>query len=389
MGGHPPSLPVAGGGARGARDDRVMTGSGPDVVTLGETLVILAAAPGPLVTTAQLTKSTGGSESNVAIGLARLGLRVEALTRVGADPFGAEIIRTLRAESVGVAGIEVDPDRPTGLMVKERPTADRANVFYYRAGSAAAGMDADSVQRGWDALDGPPRHVHLSGVTLALGEGPRRAADRLLALARTAGATVSFDANHRRRLWDVAAFRRACAPLAAAVDDLLVSDDEALALTGRGAGPGGHDEDVLRAALAELAATGPRRLVLRRGADGSLGTTPAGPVVPVGAVTHGPVVDVVGAGDAYTSGYLAELLAPAGGSAPHTPVAGAAGTPAGRGAGAPAGADPGDAAAVLSAAMATGSWVAGHVVASLGDWEGLPDAAALAAHRAGRRLQDR
>ncbi len=357
-----------------------------DAVTLGETLVILAAAPGPLVTTATLTKSTGGAESNVAIGLARLGLRVEALTRVGADPFGAEIVRTLRAESVGVAGVEVDPDRPTGLMVKERPTADRANVFYYRAGSAAAGMDADSVQRGWDALDGPPRHVHLSGVTLALGEGPRRAADRLLTLARAAGATVSFDANHRRRLWDVAAFRRACAPLAAAVDDLLVSDDEALALTGREAGPGGHDEDVLRTALAELAATGPRRVVLRRGADGSLGTTPAGPVVAAAAVTHGPVVDVVGAGDAYTSGYLADLLAPAGRSAVHTPAA----TPsAGAAVGADGGADPGDGAAVLAAAMATGSWVAGHVVASLGDWEGLPDAAALAAHRAGRRLQDR
>ncbi len=354
-------------------------------MTLGETLVILAAAPGPLVTATTLTKSIGGAESNVAIGLARLGLRVAALTRVGADPFGAEIVRTLRAEGVGVAGIEVDPDRPTGLMVKERPTADRANVYYYRAGSAAAALDADGVQRAWDQLGAPPRHVHLSGVTLALGAGPSAAVHRLLTLADGAGAGVSFDANHRRRLWDVDAFRRSCAPVAAAVGDLLVSDDEALALTGRA--PGGGDEEV-RAALGELAGWGPRRVVVRRGPAGSWGWTPGGPVVEVAAVAAGPVVDVVGAGDAHTSGYLVEILAPGPDTAGGTDLGLGAGTP-----GPPAAVATERLAAAmtarLAAAMATGSWVAGHVVASLGDWEGLPDAAALARHRAGLRPHDR
>lgn len=339
-----------------------MQTAGP-VVTLGETLVILAAAPGRLAMTRTLTKSVGGAESNVAIGLARLGLPVEAITRVGADPFGEEIIRTLRAEAVGVRGIEVDPGRPTAIMIKERPTADRANVFYYRAGSAAAALDADSVQRAWDGLPAAPRHVHLSGVTLALGEGPRAGAARLLQLAGQVGATVSFDANHRRRLWDVAEFRATCLPVAVAVQDLLVSDDEALALTGRAAPARGADPDTvleqLVAALLELVAAGPARVVLRRGAAGSLGAlrTAAGrpAIEQAAAVAAGPVVDVVGAGDAYTAGYLVEILD---------------------------GAD-------LATAMATGSWAAGHVVASLGDWEGLPDAAALADHRSGTRPLDR
>lgn len=339
-----------------------MDSPGP-VVTLGETLVILAAEPGRLAMTRTLTKSVGGAESNVAIGLARLGLPVEAFTRVGADPFGEEIVRTLRAEAVGVGGIEVDPARPTAIMIKERPTAERANVFYYRAGSAAAALDADSVQRAWDGLAGPPRHVHLSGVTLALGDGPRAGAARLLDLAGAVGATVSFDANHRRRLWDVAEFRSTCLPVAVAVEDLLVSDDEALALTGRPVPPRDADPDSvldqLVEALLELAAAGPARVVLRRGADGSLGalrTATGRPVVErATAVAAGPVVDVVGAGDAYTAGYLVEILG---------------------------GAD-------LATAMATGSWAAGYVVASLGDWEGLPDAAALADHRGGVRTVDR
>lgn len=327
--------------------------SGPDVVTLGESLVILAAAPGRLVSAVTLTKSIGGAESNVAIGLARLGLDVEVITRVGDDPFGEEIVRTLRAERVGVAGVEVDAARATALMVKERPTADRANVFYYRAGSPATAMDADSAQRAWDRLAGPPRHVHVSGVTLALGTGPRAAVDRLLHNARAVGATVSVDANHRKKLWDVGAFRAACLPVALAADDLLVSDDEALALTGRPLLD--PSEQALFDALAELAAGGPARVVVRRGADGSIGRTRDGEVVVTPAVTAGPVVDVVGAGDAYTAGYLLDVLD-------------------GRG---------------LATAMATGSWVAGHVVASLGDWEGLPDAAALARHRAGDRAVDR
>lgn len=336
--------------------------TGPDVVTLGESLVLLTAAPGRLVTATTLVKSIGGAESNVAIGLARLGLRVGALTRVGDDPFGEEVVRTLRAEGVDVGGVEIDPDRPTGLMVKERPTADRANVYYYRAGSAAAAMDADSVQRGWDRLPGTPRHVHVSGVTLALGPGPRAAVHRLLALARHEGATTSLDANHRRRLWDIDAFRTFCGPVSQTVDDLLVSDEEALALTGRAApGRDSVEEDTLRCALDELAAAGPQRVVVRRGAAGSLGCTAGGPIIDEPAVTSGPVIDVVGAGDAYTSGYLLDLLRP----------------------------DTGGRCGSLGSAMALGAWAAGHVVSSVGDWEGLPTAQALGIHRSGTRPVDR
>ncbi len=321
------------------------TGSAPDVLTLGETLVSFQGEPGPLVTARTLTKSIAGAETNVAVGLSRAGLRVAAVTRVGDDPFGAEVLRTLRAESVDTRGVVVDPARPTALMVKERPTAVTANVWYYRAGSAAAALSPDDVDRALETL-GMPRHVHLTGITLALGDGPRAAVTHLLSRARAAGSSVSFDANHRKRLWDADAFLAACRPVAEQVDDLLCSDEEAALLTGC-ADP--------EHALAALAGWGPRRVVVRLGADGSIARAADGPVVTAAAEAAGPVVDVVGAGDAHTTGYLAEILA----------------------------------GAELDVALATGSWAAGHVVAGVGDWENLPSPGAWHARRSGRRAVDR
>ena len=326
---------------------------GPDVLTIGETLVALSAELGPMVTARTLTKSIAGAESNVAIGLARLGVHVAALTRVGDDPFGAEIVRTLRAEGIDTSAVTVDPVRPTGLMVKERTTSVTANVWYHRAGSAASALGPEDVDRAWDLL-GPPRHVHVSGVTLALGDRPRAAVARLVARARDAGAGTSFDANHRRRLWSAADFLAAARPVCEAVADLLCSDDEAVLLTGR------TDPDE---ALLEMAGWGPERVVVRHGADGSRGRQRSSsaesgapcPAVVTRAVTQGPVVDVVGAGDAYTAGYLAEVLT---------------------------GAD-------LATAMATGAWAAGYVVSGQGDWEHLPQAVAWRARRAGEAMIDR
>ena len=321
------------------------SGPGPDVLTLGETLVSFQGEPGQMVTTRTLSKSIAGAETNVAIGLSRSGLRVAAVTRVGDDPFGAEVLRTLRAEAVDTRGVTVDPRRPTALMVKERPTAVTANVWYYRAGSAAAALSPDDVDRALAAL-GTPRHVHLTGITLALGDGPRAAVTHLLSRARAAGCSVSFDANHRKRLWDAEAFVAACRPVAEQGDDLLCSDEEAALLTG-------CPEPAQ--ALDVLAGWGPRRVVVRLGADGSIGSAAGGPVVAAPAVAAGPVVDVVGAGDAHTTGYLAEVLA---------------------------GGD-------LATALATGSWAAGHVVAGVGDWENLPHPPAWSDRRSGRRSVDR
>ncbi len=308
-----------------------------DLLTLGEPLVSLTAR-GRLTETSQLVKSIGGAEANVAIGLARLGLRTAYVSRVGDDPLGDEIVRTLRGEGVDVTGVQRSATRPTGLMIKELRTPTDVRVHYYRQGSAATELDGG----------GPPllaaRQVHATGITLALGAGPAAAVRELLLAARASGAGVSFDPNIRRKLWSVDAAVTAVRAILPLVDDLLLSEDEALAIAGAGD---------LESALAWLEDSTIARVVVRRGAQGAIGLAGGGRTE-VAAQAPGPVVDCVGAGDAFTAGYLYERLA-----------------------GAP-----------FARALATGAWAAGQVVTHLGDYEGLPDRADYAAWR-GKTVVDR
>jgi sugar/nucleoside kinase (ribokinase family) len=308
-----------------------------DLLTVGEPLVCLSAA-GRLAASRSLAKSVGGAEANVAIGLARLGLRAGYVSRVGADPFGDEILRTLRGEGVDVSRVQRSPTRPTGLMVKELRSPHDVRVHYYRQGSAVTELD------GIGAI-APARHVHATGITLALGAGPAAAVGELLAAARAMGAGVSFDPNIRLKLWSLDDAVPVLREVLPQVDDLLLGEAEALALAGA---------DELDEALRWLAGQGIARVVVRRGAVGAVGAA-GNERVDVAAEAAGPVVDSVGAGDAFTAGYLFERL---------------------RG-------------TSFAAAMATGTWAAGHVVAHVGDYEGLPDRADYDAWRGVTKAVDR
>jgi sugar/nucleoside kinase (ribokinase family) len=308
-----------------------------DLLTVGEPLISLSAT-GRLAASSSLRKSIGGAEANVAIGLARLGMRAGYVARVGDDPFGDEIVRTLRGEGVDVSRVQRSPQRPTGLMVRELRSPTDVRVHYYRQGSAATELDGIG--------DVPPaRHVHVTGITLALGAGPAAAVTELVEAALAMGASVSLDPNFRLKLWSVQDAVAAVRELLPSVDDLLLSEAEAVAI----AGTADLDE-----ALRRLAGSGIARLVVRRGAEGAVGVA-GGERVEVAAWAAGPVVDAVGAGDAFTAGYLFERLS-----------------------GAP-----------LQAAMETGTWAAGHVVAHPGDYEGLPDRADYDAWRGRRATVDR
>jgi 2-dehydro-3-deoxygluconokinase len=304
-----------------------------DVLALGEPLISLSGGPGRLAASRSLTKSVAGAEANVAIGLARLGLRVGYVSRVGADPFGDEVVRTLRGEGVDVSLVQRSPSRPTGVMVREVRAPDDVRVYYYRQGAAVTELDA--------VADVPAaRHVHVSGITLVLGPGPRAAVHELLDLAEDWGATVSFDPNIRLKLCTLEEAVAACREVLDRVDDLLLSEAEAAALTGAA--------DVEEAA-GRLLERGIARVVVRRGAHGALGAA-GGERIAVAVADAGPVVDCIGGGDGFTAGYLFERLS---------------------------GAD-------FDVALRTGAWVAAHVVAHPGDYEGLPDQAEYEAWRAGQ-----
>src|SRR3954468_409927 len=255
------------------------------VLTVGETMALLdPVGDGEPEHGSALTLRIGGAESNFAIALCRLGVPVTWVSRVGDDPLGRMLVAALRDESVDVR-VQVEPRHPTGLFLKWRGDAGPANL-YFRRGSAASLLGPGDVPD--DLLDGVEL-VHLTGITTALGEGPRALVHDLAARAKARGARVSFDPNYRAALWESPGEALAAhAELLPLVDWYLCGADEGRLLFGVET-----PSEVLAAAHAHgVAETG-----VRVGAAGAVAQ--AGLVPPPRVV---PVRDEIGAGDGFAAG---------------------------------------------------------------------------------------
>lgn len=273
------------------------------MVTLGESMAALSSpAPGPLRHAPHLALSIAGAESNVAIGVRRLGHPAAWIGRVGADEFGSLVLERLRAEQVDVTGARRDPDAATGLLIKEQRTPDVTRVQYYRTGSAGSRLSPDDLGPGSPAaaLIRDAAVLHLTGITPLLSDSAAAAVRHAVTLAVEAGVPVSLDVNHRSALGAPARLRAVLTPLLPQVDHLFAGEDELLLLA----------ESADEPAAVELLLTQHSRceLVIKRGAHGATLHTRDGapplhaPAVPVRAV------DPVGAGDAFVAGYLSGLL---------------------------------------------------------------------------------
>lgn len=266
----------------------------PAVVTLGETMALVRATEiGSLAHANALALGIGGAESNVAIGLARLGVASSWLGRVGDDSLGARIVREIRGEGVDVRGV-VDPDAATGLMIKERPSAASTAVHYYRAGSAGSRLDRADVPAGWvesAAL------LHVTGITPLLSESAGDAVHAAIDRARAAGIRVTFDVNYRSKL----AAPEAAGPILRAIAeraDLVFGGEEEFGIL--------YPDTTPAEAAARLRDAGCATTVVKLGADGAAVVT-ADEVVEAVGFRIDPI-DTVGAGDAFVAGYLSGLL---------------------------------------------------------------------------------
>ncbi|HVU93323.1 MAG TPA: sugar kinase [Jatrophihabitans sp.] len=264
------------------------------VVCLGETMALVAPdPPRPLAEAHGLRLAHAGAESNVAIGLAALGTPVQWCSRLGDDALGRRIAADVAAAGVGTGLVRFVATAPTGLMLKD-PEPGRTQVLYYRAGSAASTMDASDADR---ALDLRPELVHVTGVTPALSPSCAAVVDRVLDRAAADGVPVSLDVNLRPQLWpDLGTAAATLRRLAQRATVVFVGLDEAAALWGcTGA-------DDVRACL-----DAPPVLVVKDGAGPATAFTGAGgTAVPALGV---PVVEPVGAGDAFAAGFLHAWLA--------------------------------------------------------------------------------
>ena len=280
----------------------------PSAATFGEALVVLVQdVPGPLEASPVFRRSLGGAEANVAIGLAALGVPAAVISQVGDDGFGRYIVDELRMLGVDASACAVDPARATGLYFKEvgggtgRPTdlgPARSRMHYFRSGSAGAHLTPALLNA--PAVAGVLAQasiVHTTGITPALSDSASAAQHALVARVRPQG-LISFDLNWRPRLWRgrEAAGRLQLAGLMRTCDIALAGLDEA------GEVFGVSTADELRAMFPE-----PRRLVVKND-DGAVIAFDGLERVEVPVPERVPVIEAIGAGDAFAAGLLAGIL---------------------------------------------------------------------------------
>lgn len=270
-----------------------------DVLTLGEAMVLFAAEDaGPLAQAERFRRYSAGAELNVAIGLARLGLRVGYLSRLGDDSFGRFLLGTMAAEGITTALVKTCEGERTGFMLKGR-SADGSDpeIEYHRRGSAASGMGREDLGQ---LAPVQARHLHLTGISPALSAGCRELVFEAVRWARGRGLTVSFDPNLRPRLWPSATEMTGTLNELAAVCDLVLPGiEEGRRLTGLQAPEAIADHYLAR---------GASQVVVKLGAQGAWCAGREGDRQLVPGIPVPRVVDTVGAGDGFAVGVISGLL---------------------------------------------------------------------------------
>ena len=170
------------------------------VVSFGEMMLRLS-PPGQerLFQSPQLRTYFGGSEANVAVNLAHLGVRSDYVTRLPANAVGDAAVSALRAEGVGVRGVLRGGERMGIYFVESGADLRAMRVVYDRAGSSFSQIAPDEVD--WESLLHGAAWLHLSGITSALSDGAARASQQAADAARALGVRVSVDLNYRAALW--------------------------------------------------------------------------------------------------------------------------------------------------------------------------------------------
>jgi dehydrogluconokinase len=303
-----------------------------DILSFGETMAMFVAQqPGDLAHVGQFEKRIAGADSNVAIGLARLGFNVAWLSRVGNDSLGRFVVDSLQGEGVSCQHVSVDPLHPTGFQLKslELDGADPV-VEYFRRGSAASHLCVGDI----DPSLLQARHLHATGIPAALSDSCRELSRELMRRMRNAGRSVSFDPNLRPSLWpNEARMITEVNRLARLAHWVFPGLAEGRLLTGYPDAP-----DIAAFYLDQ----GVEAVVIKLGPEGAYYRTQTDQGV-VAGVSVVEVVDTVGAGDGFAVGVISALLE-------HHDIA---------------------------QAVARGNWIGSLAVQSRGDMEGLPVRAAL------------
>lgn len=263
-----------------------------DVLTFGETMVSFTAVNNrSIVQHNEAIASIAGAESNVSIALARLGHKVKWFSRLGDDPFGHKILYELNAHCIDTGDVIIDEHYPTGLMFKQKKELLDTEVIYYRSNSAAKQMSREDLN---EQSIKDAKILHITGITPSLSESCKELVMYAIKLAKKTDTIISFDPNIRLKLWDIETARQTLIPIAKECDIFLPGKSEMELLSGA---------DSLEDIKAKLIEWDVPLTVLKDGANGAwIIENERSTFIPALKVSH--VVDEIGAGDAFTAGFL-------------------------------------------------------------------------------------
>ena len=253
-------------------------------------------------------KSVGGCPTNIAVGAARLGLKSALITRVGNEQLGRFIREQLLREGVDVAGVATDPERLTALAILSVENDNSFPLLFYRDNCADNALDEGDID---EALIRRAKAVLVTGTHFSK-PNTDAAQRKAMRLAKDFGKKIVFDIDYRPVLWGLTghdagdnryvASDRVSSHLQSVLAqcDLIVGTEEEVLIAS------GQNE--LLGALKTIRAHSRATIVLKRGPMGCI--VYDGPIaddLEDGIVGKGfpiEVYNVLGAGDAFMSGFL-------------------------------------------------------------------------------------
>ena len=275
----------------------------PRVVCLGETMLMFAPPPYELIERCdRFTAYSGGSESNVAIGLQRLGLHAGWIGKLPDNALGHKVVNEIRRYGVDTSACVWTGSGRVGTFFVEWGALPRPlKTIYDRAGSAATTLTVDDLD--WQYLASAD-WLHLTGITPAISNVCRKSVPQIAARARECGCKVSFDVNYRSLLWTPDEARTALQDILPHVNLLIATEADAALLLGPESQAVPHSPSTSRASLAQrlYERYTPQAVVITCSGEGCVAydgqTLKRSPGYDI------QVVNRLGAGDAFDAGLL-------------------------------------------------------------------------------------
>ena len=286
-----------------------------DVLTIGRSSIDLYSNDlgTPFESISSFGAFVGGSSTNIAVGSNRLGLNTALLTGVGQDKVGDFIIEFLKKEGVITDFIPTIPSARTSAVVLGIEPPDKFPLVYYRDNAADIQITIDDVIKA--------NIADFSGVVLsgtALSKDPSKTATLYAAEEAVANGTQIFlDLDFRADQWfDPRAYGVLIRFLLPKVDFAIGTEEEILAASIHNSDQIEIKDQQISAptisgnideAIQRMLNMGVKTLVVKRGADGASIFQQGQEEVKVSGFPV-DVLNVLGAGDAFASGFIYGIL---------------------------------------------------------------------------------